>query len=90
MEYLEPEKTYNFRFAAFNDVGIGDWAANQIQTMSRRSAPNEPGILSSPVEGIVTSPYSDHFDLRWKIPADNGEPIDLYQIKFCPVSYVLL
>ncbi|GLV33822.1 Fasciclin 2 [Carabus blaptoides fortunei] len=56
--------------------------------MSRRSAPNEPRILSSPEEGVVSSPYADHFELRWKIPADNGEPIDNYQIKFCAVRRV--
>lgn len=58
--------------------------------MSRRSAPNEPLILNKPEEGIVSSPYSDHFDLRWNIPADNGETIILYHIKFCPVSWPLL
>lgn len=83
---MEPERTYQFRFAAFNQVGLGDWGANQGVTMSRRSAPNEPLILNKPEDGIVSSPYSDHFDLRWNIPADNGETIILYHIKFCPVS----
>ncbi|EDW25988.1 GL14196 [Drosophila persimilis] len=35
-------------------------------------------------EPVVVSPYSDHFELRWGVPADNGEPIDRYQIKYCP------
>lgn len=82
--------TYRFRFAAYNDVGLGGWDSPQTHTMSRRSAPNEPRILSSPEEGVVSSPYADHFDLRWKIPADNGEPIDNYQIKFCAVSFLLI
>jgi neural cell adhesion molecule len=41
-------------------------------------------------EPIVISPYADHFELRWNVPADNGEPIDFYQIRYCPVSVVLI
>jgi neural cell adhesion molecule len=37
-------------------------------------------------ESIITSPYSDQFEMRWNIPADNGEPIDYYRIHYCPVS----
>jgi neurocan core protein len=87
LEGLEPQTTYNFRFAAQNDVGFGNWAATEHHTMPKRSYPEEPRILSNPREdGVVMSPYSDHYELTWKIPADNGEPIDQYSIKYCPVS----
>lgn len=89
LEGLEPQTTYNFRFSAQNDVGFGNWAAPEHHTMPKRSYPEEPHILSnSGEEGVVMSPYSDHYELTWKIPADNGEPIDQYSIKYCPVKRV--
>ena len=87
LEGLEPQTVYDFRFAAQNDVGLGDWADVQHHTMPKRSNPEEPRILSMQKDGeVVLSPYSDHYQLTWKIPADNGERIDQYTIKFCPVS----
>ncbi|KAF4523467.1 hypothetical protein B566_EDAN014993 [Ephemera danica] len=84
LEGLEPQVSYNFRFAARNDVGFGNWAADQHYTMPKRSAPEEPRILNTIVSnGVAVSPYNDHFELRWRIPADNGEPIDQYNIKYC-------
>jgi len=87
LEGLEPQTTYNFRFAAQNEVGFGIWAAPEHHTMPKRSFPEEPQILSNSGEdGVVMSPYSDKYELTWKIPADNGELIDQYTIKFCPVK----
>ncbi|XP_055380619.1 fasciclin-2 [Condylostylus longicornis] len=89
VEGLRPQTSYIFRFAATNMVGTGGWGATVTQSTPKRSAPEEPKVLHSPVnddeaEPIVVSPYSDHFELRWNVPADNGEPIDFYQVKFCP------
>ncbi|XP_046382239.1 fasciclin-2 [Ischnura elegans] len=94
LEGLEPQTSYNFRFAAKNDVGLGEWSADEHHTMPKRSNPEEPKILSSGILGshpgpeseVVMSPYVNRFELRWKIPADNGEPIDKYDIKFCPAK----
>lgn len=79
--------TYNFEFAALNDVGQGNWAAPQTVVMPKRSFPEEPRILNHvSEEKYTTSPYSDKVELSWRIPADNGEPIDRYEIKYCEVS----
>lgn len=89
LEKLEPQATYIFRFAAVNDVGLGPFDASQHLQMPKRSYPEEPKILNQPLqEGYVASPYAERFELRWKIPADNGEPIELYQIKYCRVQKV--
>lgn len=57
--------------------------------MPKRSFPEEPKIINNnPSEEYIISPYNDRFELRWKVPADNGEPIDYYDIKCCVVSIV--
>lgn len=87
LEGLEPQTTYHFRFAAQNEVGFGNWAAPEHHTMPKRSYPEEPPILANFGEdGVVMSPYSDKYELTWKVPAHNGEPIDQYTIKYCPVK----
>lgn len=93
VEGLKPQTFYMFRFAARNQVGLGQWGAYVTQATPRRSVPEPPIILHSKVqnaenkeeEPLVVSPYSDHFDLSWSVPPDNGEPINYYEIKFCPV-----
>lgn len=91
VEGLKPQTQYHFRFAASNKVGQGMWGVNQQQSTPNRAAPEEPKPLHAPVqddkdEPVIVSPYSDHFELRWSVPADNGEPIDYYEVKYCPVS----
>ncbi|KAL1138703.1 hypothetical protein AAG570_008765 [Ranatra chinensis] len=89
LENLEPQTAYNFRFAALNEVGLGNWAATQHHMMPKRSNPEEPLILNQPTpEGFVISQFGDRFELRWKKPADNGEYIDKYQIEYCNVHKV--
>ncbi|KAI4463547.1 ctx-related type i transmembrane protein [Holotrichia oblita] len=93
IEGLSPQRTYQFRFAAINDVGIGGYGGgNQQYTMPTRSVPTEPKILV-PAEYaglrdiLVNSPYADHYELRWKVPHDNGDPIDYYVIRFCVTEF---
>lgn len=89
LENLEPQKGYNFKFAAINDVGTGRWAAENHVLMPKRSYPGEPKILSPnllPEEKYEVSQYHNRYELSWTIPPDNGEPIDRYDIKYCPVS----
>lgn len=96
VEGLLPQTSYNFRFAARNLVGVGPWSANRIQATPRRSPPATPELRHSPEPGteegeepMVLSPYADHFELRWNVPAHNGERIDFYEIRYCPVSKLL-
>jgi neural cell adhesion molecule len=95
VEGLRPQTSYQFRFAARNQVGIGQFGAYRTQSTPTRSVPEAPKLLHQPIQpaspeegedAIVISPYADHFELRWNVPADNGEPIDSYQIRYCPVS----
>lgn len=96
VEGLRPQTMYNFRFAARNLVGLSQFGAYVTQATPIRSYPETPRVLHAavnewdqtkdPEEPLVVSPYSDRFELRWAVPPDNGEPIDHYQVKFCPVS----
>ncbi|XP_049531645.1 fasciclin-2 isoform X2 [Anopheles darlingi] len=95
VEGLRPQTAYKFRFAVRNVVGLSQWSADVHQSTPRRSEPETPRILHTPIQDeeegndpIVTSPYADHFDMRWSIPVDNGEPIDMYRIKYCPGSKI--
>lgn len=98
LENLYPEATYHFTFAARNDVGMGPWRSIEAITMPRRSEPSEPKILVEDHnqnqqenavnrEDIYTiSQYADHYELRWNVPNDNGDPIQHYLIRYCEVK----
>ncbi|CAG9788370.1 unnamed protein product [Diatraea saccharalis] len=89
VENLQPMFTYDFRFAAVNQVGVGAWGAPITVNMPRRSVPEQPKWredISS--ESLLHGKYADRYELRWKIPAHNGEPIDLYEVSYCPVLKV--
>lgn len=95
VEGLRPQTSYSFRFAVRNVVGLAQWAAYVVHSTPKRSEPETPKTLHTPIQeeddeddAIVTSPYADHFELRWNVPVDNGEPINFYRVKFCPGSKV--
>lgn len=59
-----------------------------MESFVSRSAPEQPKwreAISS--ESLIHGKYADRFELKWKIPAHNGEPIDVYEITYCPVSF---
>ncbi|KAK9753597.1 Fibronectin type III domain [Popillia japonica] len=92
IEGLSPQRAYDFRFATINDVGIGGYGGNQRYIMPTRSVPTEPKILVPPEYAglrdiLVNSPYADHYELRWKVPHDNGDPIDYYVIRYCVTEF---
>ncbi|KAG6442492.1 hypothetical protein O3G_MSEX002367 [Manduca sexta] len=89
VENLRPMFTYDFRFAAANQVGVGAWGSPLTVIMPRRSPPEQPKWredISS--ESLIHGNYADRYELKWKVPAHNGEPIDLYEIQYCPVLKV--
>lgn len=89
VENLRPMTEYDFRFAAVNQVGAGTWGSPTTITTMRRSPPEQPkwrGSISS--ESLVHGKYADRYELKWKIPAHNGEPIDMYEVSYCPVLKV--
>lgn len=89
VENLRPMFSYDFRFAAMNQVGLGSWGSPQTVIMPRRSPPEQPKWWEneSP-ESLIHGKYADRFELRWRVPANNGEPIDMYEISYCPVQKI--
>lgn len=61
--------------------------ATAVENEEENPAP-EPGVTERP-DRVHVSPYSDHIELSWSVPADNGEPINSYQVRYCPVSQTL-
>jgi len=84
IEGLEPMRTYFVRFAAENEVGLGNWALERTETTPRRSAPESP-IIQNEVNGVAITAYPDRFELIWRVPPDNGERITAFHISYVPV-----
>ncbi|XP_033302889.1 fasciclin-2 isoform X3 [Bombus bifarius] len=87
LEDLKPQTSYEFRFAAGNVVGLGNWGAYHREITPGRTFPNEPKIMMPSAEYDV-SRFNNQYELTWLAPADNGEPIDMYQIKYCQIKRV--
>ncbi|XP_076685211.1 neural cell adhesion molecule fasciclin 2 isoform X3 [Andrena cerasifolii] len=87
IEGLKPQTPYEFRFAARNQVGLGNWGASSRETTPGTTVPNEPKIISQSAEYDL-SMFNNQYELGWLAPADNGEPIDMYQIKYCQTRRV--
>lgn len=79
---------YEFRFAAKNQVGLGNWGSYYHETTPGRTVPNAPKILMTPGSEYETSAFNNQYELGWITPPDNGEPIDMYQIKYCKLNHV--
>ncbi|CAG7729553.1 unnamed protein product [Allacma fusca] len=80
VEKLEPLHQYQFRFAAENAVGVGDYDQERFEIMPKRSSPEPPKILGEINHGFTYNPYQDKYELRWQVPQDNGEKIDHFEI----------
>lgn len=90
IEGLKPYTYYEFRFALRNEVGLGNWGNMHQEVTPARTVPNEPKIVTSPNynKDYDVSLYSNQYELSWLVPPDNGEPIDMYQIKYCQIRRV--
>lgn len=89
IEDLKPMTRYDFRFAAMNEVGLGNWGNDYHETTPGKTVPKQPKILTSLThEEYDVSPYNNQYELGWVTPADNGEPIDMYHVKYCKIKRV--
>ncbi|XP_012278809.1 fasciclin-2 isoform X2 [Orussus abietinus] len=90
LEGLQPQTYYDFRFKARNEVGFGNWGNYLKESTPRRTVPSEPIMTSKPPSGqeYDSVNYHNQYQLMWTIPPDNGEPIDLYQIRYCQMNHV--
>ena len=77
---------YTFRFAAKNQVGFSEWSREETHMMPKRAAPEEPYIIAKTENRVVSTPYSDRYELLWSAPPNNGEPIDYFEVAYYPVS----
>lgn len=86
LEGLEPMMTYQFRFSVRNQVGFSDWGREEMHTMPKRAAPEEPTIIAHvDANKVVRTVYPDRYELLWSVPANNGEPIDYFEIVYTQV-----
>lgn len=83
VENLEPQTNYDFRYAASNDAGRGNWGVHKRFTTPMRNVPGATRFLPAPEKEYVNSPYHDRFSLKWAAAPDNGERIINYEIKWC-------
>ncbi|XP_031789597.1 fasciclin-2 isoform X4 [Nasonia vitripennis] len=88
IENLEPQTTYEFRFAASNEAGRGNWAQHKNFATTMRSVPGRVKFLPrpGPNDEYIKSPFHDRYNLKWTQAPDNGERIDYYEVKWCEVK----
>ncbi|XP_075977012.1 fasciclin-2-like isoform X2 [Anticarsia gemmatalis] len=83
LEKLKPNSTYWVKIAAINKVGTGPWG-EYLEFRTLEKAAPEPPIWQ--VESPQIPPDNV---LKWEEPEDNGEPIDYYALRYCPVHIEL-
>lgn len=96
---LLPERTYTFRFASKNDVGLSEWSAERPMVMPRIDVPESPRILLpnsslTPPEGegaeevVVTSVSPHSYTVQWQAGANNGEKINTFEVTYYQVASI--
>ncbi|KAG8196694.1 hypothetical protein JTE90_023205 [Oedothorax gibbosus] len=79
LEKLKPKTAYKIRFAARNEVGVGEWSDERRIVTPEESAPEPPKFITP---GGNISTYSDRFQIRWTVPLDNGRKIDYFELRY--------
>ena len=90
LEDLKPRATYDLRFGSKNRVGFSDWSEQQTIVMPAPGPPQPPTLKTEQFgveleSGIVEVNTSNSYELAWKIPEDNGVPIDYFLLQYYPV-----
>ncbi|XP_014206810.1 fasciclin-2 isoform X2 [Copidosoma floridanum] len=83
VENLKPQTTYEFRFAASNMAGRGNWGLHKIFSTTSRNVPGVARFLAKMDKSYVLSHHHDRYNLKWSAAPDNGERIDYYEVKWC-------
>ncbi|XP_011499152.1 PREDICTED: fasciclin-2 [Ceratosolen solmsi marchali] len=86
VENLEPQTNYEFRFAASNEAGRGNWGMNKRFSTTMRSVPGLAHFLPTPEGAYILSHYHDKYNAKWSVAPDNGMSIDYYEVKWCKVK----
>lgn len=90
LEDLFPRTTYDLRFGSKNRVGFSDWGSEQRLTMPAPGPPQPPTLKTEQfgieMNGIIEVNTSNSYELSWKIPEDNGVPIDYFLLQYYPVT----
>ena len=93
LEDLIPRTTYDLRFGSKNRVGFSEWSSEQTITMPRPGPPQPPTLKTDQFgvenNGVIEVNTSNSYELSWKIPEDNGVPIDYFLLQYYPVSVYL-
>jgi len=91
LEGLVPKATYDLRFGSKNRVGFSEWSGQQTLVMPAPGPPQPPtlktdqfGVELEP--GVVEVNTSNSYELSWKIPEDNGVPIDYFLLTYYRVN----
>ncbi|GBL80909.1 Fasciclin-2 [Araneus ventricosus] len=79
LENLKPRTIYKFRFAARNEVGVGEWSDEREIKTPAESYPEPPKFITP---GGNISTYPDRFQIRWTVPLDNGRKIDYFELRY--------
>ncbi|KAF8792826.1 fasciclin-2-like isoform X1 [Argiope bruennichi] len=79
LDDLKPRTAYKFRFAARNEVGVGEWSDERRIVTPAESFPEPPKFITP---GGNVSTYPDRFQIRWTVPLDNGRKIDYFELRY--------
>jgi titin len=68
---------YEFKVAAYNAIGLGDWSAPAAATPKAGA-----GRVPDAPTGLVATPGDNEVGLKWTAPNDNGSKITAYVVAY--------